>query len=90
MLFLSCQISVVLRKQTLHNRSSKFGDDGVVDSGKTIWGISALLLLSLTYCERSVQQDDVLSTAVDGIALSHLRWLDFFSKTVRQYFINNV
>ncbi|XP_059399391.1 ophiophagus venom factor-like [Carassius carassius] len=43
-------------------------------SGRDIWGISALLLLSLTYCESLVQQDDALSTAVmDGIALSHLR-----------------
>ncbi len=50
-------------------------------NGRDIRGISVLQLLSLTYCESLVQQDDALSTAVmDGIALSRLRWPDFLSK----------
>ncbi len=54
------------------------------DIRRDIRGISVLLLLSLTYCESVVQQDDALSTAVmDDIALSCLQWPDFLSKARR-------
>lgn len=85
-----CQISghlfVFRIKQTLHKSFSKMTVLWV--SGRDVWGISVLLLLSLTYCESSVQQDDALSTAVmHGFALSHLRWpVEFLSKTVHLIF----